>query len=158
MELISKDRFLTVGKMDEISDTFATLDMMLINTLGLPSGLPEGMTDDSPYNNRVNYNTSPVDIIEKMNAVEKNIQAFHHATFGKIENWSDPYYKMFEWSDKSANIQSEVYRWYDWINSFYTMLLNSTVKELPIYTVNDEPLYTADGKQLYCKKIIYEER
>lgn len=157
MELISKDRYLTVEKMNEIADAFGTLDMMLFNNLGLSSGLPEGMTDDSPYNNRVNYNTSPVDIIEKLNAVERNIEAFHYATFGKITNWTDPYYKAFEWTDKTADIKSEVYRWYDWINSFYTMLLNTSVKEIPLYASENEPLYTESEQQLYCKKIIYEE-
>ena len=148
MEIIEKERYLTVDKMAEIYSAFENLNIML-EDIKLPRVELE--------NNTVTYVISPADILNKMNMVEKNITALHYRVEGKIIGWKDKYYKSFTWISRTCEKKSEVWRWIDWINSFHTMLSNVKIEYIPIHYTDGNAVYNLDGKPLHYIKRIYKE-
>ena len=92
-----------------------------------------------------------------MNAVEKNITVLHYRVEKKINGWKDKYYKSFTWTARTYDKKSEVYRWIDWINNFYTMLCNVEVEYIPIYYGNGSAVYASSGQHLHYIKRTYKE-
>ena len=147
MERLKKERYLSVDKMQEIYNAFNQLNQLLTD---------KGFPAVSLVDNTFSYNLSPAKIIDKMNAVEQNITAMHNITNGRIEGWQDKYYKKFKWTSETYNIKSEVYRWIDWINSFYKMLTSVKAEYLPLRYSDGKAIYSSEQKPIYYKLRRYE--
>lgn len=98
-------RYLSVEIMNAIYNDFLYISEKLKN---------RSITPPAVINNSVNYNTNPADILNKFNAVEKNITAFH-----KLADYPDKYYHYaYIWSSDVhfEDLQRGVKRWIDWLN------------------------------------------
>lgn len=138
IELI-KERYLSVNKMNAIYNNF-----LFISEKFAEMGYVPSVTND----NSVIYNISPADVLDKMNAVESNIQAIDKAT-----DWINPYYKSFEWTHRTDNKKAEVDRWIMYLNYTYEVLSDS-VKALQ-YLIDQDGNYITDKYGNYI--LVYKE-
>lgn len=138
IELI-KERYLSVEKMNAIYNNFLFVSEKLSEM-----GYALSVTND----NSVTYNISPADILDKMNAVESNIQAIDAAT-----DWINPYYKSFEWTHRTDNKKAEVDRWIMYLNYTYGVLTDP-IKALQ-YLVDQDGNYITDKNGNYI--LVYKE-
>ena len=136
---LTKERYLSVDKMNDIYKNFLFINKKLVEM---------GYTPSETIDNRVKYNISPANILDKMNAVEKNIQAIDAAT-----DWINPYYKSFEWTHRTENKKAEVDRWIMYLNYTYKVLTN-TIKALK-WLVDQDGNYITDKNGNYI--LVYKE-
>lgn len=93
----------------------------------------------------------PAEIQEKFQAVETNIQAIHTAENLSQEN--DPYYKVFIWPVEGFNLQSEVWRWIDWLQYQVDEILMDLPLAVPqaLYDVNDDQIADKNNEWIYVE-------
>ncbi len=137
---IADSDFLSVAMMDDIYTNMAE-----INTALLRFGLSTIELED----NRVYYSISPLEILDQMNAVERNMQALHDALF-YILGGQDKYFSVFIWRNNTKNRKARVEQWLDWLNDAFNSVNHLRVETLldisgsPIADINGEPIYTVE--------------
>ncbi len=129
---IKKDIYLSVPQMNAIYNNFVYLKETLESA---------GFTVGELSNNEVDYKIGPMDILQKFQAVENNIQLIHSVLFD-IYGTNEKHYKEFTWQPTTGNRKAEVWRWIDWLYeakslaSKYAVLFDINGEE--ITDVNDE--------------------
>ena len=107
IELI-KERYLSADKMNAIYNDFEYLNKKLTEN---------GYTISEITDSSVTYGISPALILEKMNAVESNIQNIEN-----VVDWVNPYYTVYQWVHNTFDKKSEVDRWIMYLNFVYGIL------------------------------------
>ena len=138
IELI-KERYLSVDKMNAVYNDFLYISEKLSE---------KGYSVSEITDSSVTYNISPKDIIEKMNAVEANIQAVNDAT-----DWINPYYSLFEWLHKTNNKKTQVDRWIMYLNFAYDVLSGKLKGTQYLIDINGN--YITDKRGNYI--LVYKE-
>lgn len=134
-----KERYLSVDKMNAIYN-----DFQVINELLAEKGyIIYDLTD-----NTVTYGISPALILDKMNAVESNIQSVENAI-----DWINPYYSLFEWAHDTYEKKPEVDRWIMYLNFVYGVL-TGTLKAAQ-YLIDSKGNYIIDKTGNYI--LVYKE-
>lgn len=115
---IKKGTHLSVDQMNAIYNNFQYIKEKL-ETAGFAVG--------TLLDNSVTYTIAPIDILDKFNNVERNIQTIHSVISGLLGH-DEKFYKKFTWTPTTPNRKAEVWRWIDWlynvknINVFYGAL------------------------------------
>jgi hypothetical protein len=129
---IKKSVNLSAEQMNAIDNNFQFLKHKLIT-----SGFPV----DELVDNSVNYSIAPINIIDKFQNVEQNIQTIHD-TLLFIFGADEKFYKKFTWKTTTPNRKAEIWRWIDWINEakklVYMYEVLCDVDEEQVYDSNNE--------------------
>ena len=103
-----KERYLSVDKMNAIYNDFLFINEALEN---------KGYSIFEINDNSVTYGINPNLILDKMNAVEDNIQLIESTV-----DWINPYYSVYKWAHNTFDKKSEVDRWIMYLNFVYEVL------------------------------------
>ena len=140
---LEKKRYLTADDMGIINNNFSYLkdylslfNIPMSNVLDV--AIPQGI--------------SPLDIQEKFNAVEQNIQTFEKIFNDRLKV-KNKYFKKYTWGKYLFNVKKEVYRWIDWLNEARKYKI--TYQNLT--DINGEEITDINGNPLEVFKIIKEE-
>ena len=131
---IKKGTHLSAEQMNAIYNNFQYLKEKL-ETAGFVVG---ELVDCS-----VTYNIHPINILQKFNAVESNIQTIHTALLDIFES-DENFYKVFEWTATTGNRNAEVWRWIDWL---YEAKKHACTYEL-LYDVNNEQVFDVNEERI----------
>lgn len=131
---IKKGNYLSVEQMNAIYNNFQYLKGKL-ETAGFEVG---ELLDSS-----VTYNIHPVNILQKFNAVESNIQTIQTALLDVFES-DEKYYKVFGWTATTPNRKAEVWRWIDWL---YEAKKRACIYEV-LYDVNGEQVFDINDERI----------
>lgn len=138
---LEKTQFLTVEDMNGINNNFSYIKEFL----ELLNVSVKSLKDVS-----VTYNISPIDIQQKFNDVETNIQTLQKV-LTDILGIDCENYKKFYWHNRPNELQTEVYRWLDWLEEVKTYL---NVGESVLTDINDETIIDINDEPIYVLEII----
>lgn len=138
---IEKPQYLTVQTMGDINNNFSYIKEFL-ELLNISVKSLKDVT--------VTHNISPIDIRQKFNDVESNIKTIQKILTDALgiecEN-----YKDFKWYNRPNELQTEVWRWFDW---FDEVKLYLNVKESILTDINDEPITDINDENIYVLEVI----
>ena len=140
---LEKKRYLTAHDMGIINNNFSYLkDYLSSFNTPISNILDVAVAPD----------ISPLDIQEKFNAVEQNIQTFEKV-FNERLKVKNRYFKKYTWGKYLFDVKKEVYRWIDWLNEArkYKITYQS------LTDINGEQITDINGNPLEVFKIIKEE-
>lgn len=141
--ILGKPIFLTVDVMSSLNNNFNYLrDYFLSFNLPVPE-----LKDIT-----VGYDISPIEIRQKFNDVEFNIQALENVARNRL-HIKNKYFKKFIWPKAPIDIKKEVYRWIDWLNE----IKRYTLEYEELKNVNGVQITDINGDNLYVLKVIKEE-
>ncbi len=132
-------KYLSVDNMNDIYDNIVEINSLLPDI----HIAAETLKDSS-----VTFGISPLNILDKMNAVEYNIRVIHNKLSG-IKNWKDANFKVFIWQPITFDKSKEIQRWINWVNDCFAMIKNVTVSKNELLISDGSPLLSEDGKQIY---------
>lgn len=138
-------KYLSVENMNDIYDNIDEINKLLQSKLKFS---PETLKDSS-----VTRSISPLDILDKMNAVEYNIRVIH-SKLNSIKNLKDENFKAFVWQPITFDKGKEVKRWIMWIKDCFDTLNNKKVNisYSKLLTSNGTPILSSNGNQIYYIK------
>lgn len=136
---LETERYLSADKMTAIYNNFLYLNEQL---------KAKGYTIYDITDNSVTYGISPEKIINKMSAVESNIQAIENAA-----DWINPYYKIYEWVNNATDKKTEVDRWIMYINFAYKALSGTINKSSYLIDIDGNYITEKSGNYI----LVYKE-
>ena len=137
---LQKPSFLTVDVMLALNNNFNYLrDYFLSFNLPVPE-----LKDVT-----VDYSISPLEIQQKFNDVEFNIQLLENVTKNRLYIKNN-YFKKFDWPKSPMDIKKEVYRWIDWLNE----VKKYTIQYENLKDINGEQITDINGEDLIVLKVI----
>lgn len=136
---LAKERYLSADKMNGTYQNFQYINEKLSE---------KGYEIIEVSDNSVTYSISPDLILDKMNAVESNIQAFENTV-----DWINPYYKVFEWAHNTYDKKSEVDRWIMYLNFAYGVLSGTLKGGQYLEDVTGKKILDKDGYYI----LVYKE-
>ena len=134
-----KERYLSADKMNAIYNNFIFINEKLAE---------KGYIISDVNDNSVTYSISPDLILDKMNAVESNIQAIEDSV-----DWINPYYKLFEWAHNTNEKKTEVDRWIMYLNFVYNVLSGNIKSSQFLIDINDNYIVDKYGNYI----LVYAE-
>lgn len=139
---LDKPKFLKASIMASLNNNFNYLkDYFLSFNLPIPE----------LKNITVAQNISPLEIQQKFNDVEFNIQTIENVIKNRLYI-KNRYFKKFIWPKAPTDIKKEVYRWIDWLNETKRYTLEyEELKDINNVTITD-----INGDNLYVLKVIKE--
>lgn len=129
---LKKGPYLSVEQMNVIYNNFLYLKEKLTT---------EGFRVGTIRDNSVTYDIHPVEIINKFQAVESNIETISDA-FGDL---FDENYEPYVWQAMTSDRRLKVWRWFDFLDKAYEY----ANKYGKLYDINNEPIYDINGEYIF---------
>ncbi len=140
---LNRKRYLTVEDMTAFNNNFNYLRDYLISF---------SLTVAELKDVSVTYDISPLEIQQKFNDVEYNIQALQNV-IGGILGVDIKNFKKHTWEKYPNNLKNEVWRWIDWFNE----VKSYTVVYTDLTDINGGVITDINGEALQVLKVLKEE-
>lgn len=141
--VLEKKQYLTVEDMSAFANNFN-----YIRDYFLSFGLNVGELKDIT----VTYDISPLDIQQKFNDMEYNIQTLQKV-IDSVFKIDIKTFKKYTWKKHPSNLKKEVWRWIDWFNEVKSWSIGYTY----LRNINDEIITDVNGEALQVLKAYKEE-